>query len=304
MKKLTIYANCQGIALGKTLLEDERFRSLYEWSRIEPVQTLSSSHVEAISNSIAEADLIIYQPVSASNRAEDLSTQKILQQSKDGVKQISIPSMYFDGYFPHLSTMNGLSSILNLVHDYFIAYAYCRGMSLENCVLMLQSKHLYEKTRSVELCNASIENLRRRENVNKLDIPISSFIEQNYKKHKLFNQFNHPTRRMFEYISAQVCEKIGLDGFSPDPDAGGYLDAISTPIYPSTYQNLDLQFEENFDLYSGRKNTIWSQRDVVEKFYRFYSELEISDVLEAVKSKKPFVSNMVNEYCLEKNIYA
>ena len=288
-KTYTFYANCQGGAIAKTLEENQNFLERYERIVIKPIQNLRAPDIETVRAKIAATDVIIYQTISERGRAKELSSENVLKYAKPDAQLISIPSLYFDGYFPHLSSMNGHKSILTLVHDYFIAYAYCRDLSATDCLQMIQSKTLYSKTLSQQLFQTSLENLRRREQNEALDITVSGHIADKFKEKKLFNQFNHPTRDIIEFVSDSLLEKIGVDRMNYDPTAEGHLDGLEVPIYKSTYSNLGLQFTEAFNTYKTLTEQSISQHNIISAFYSFYDSLDKAEILAAIKKKKPFV---------------
>jgi len=296
-KKITFYANCQGIAIAKTLQENSAFADSYYWEKIEPIQNLKAAHVPSVIKTISTADVIVYQAISNRGRPSELSSQSVLQHAKRDAKLISIPSLYFDGYFPHLSSMNGLKGVLNLVHDYCIAYAYCKGIGASDCFEMLQSEDLYSPELSKSLFEKSLDNLKRRERQEQLDISISNYIEENFRNKKLFNQFNHPTRKIFEFISNQIIERLSIEQIAYDTSSQrGYLDAIITPIYRSTYHSLGLRFEEDFETYWTVDSKQYAQAKIIDQFYRLYNQMDRSDIITAIQEKKPFVSRMIDKY--------
>lgn len=294
-KIYTFYSNCQGEAIAKTLEENTLFSSCYEWLKIKPIQNIKASEINSVSEKIATADVIIHQTISDRGRHSELSSQNMLKHARPDAQIISIPSLYFDGYFPHLSSMNQHTSVLSLVHDYFIAYAYCKGISPVDCLGMIRSEVLYSRDLSEQLLNISLNNLRRRESKENLDITISDYIEKNFKKRKLFNQFNHPTREVFEFISNQILKKIGMEESEYHSDQG-YLDGLIVPIYQSTYKNLGLQFIEDFNAYETWSGHSLNQRDIVFEFYDFYKTIDMSEILDTVCKKKPFVPEIVDRF--------
>lgn len=294
MKKLVVFANCQSGALVKTMMENKEFSSEYEWDFLLPVQNLQEIHVVEVLHKVRNADLFLYQPVlPAPNRPYELNSKFLIEQVKDGAEAISFSSIYFDGYFPHLQTLKGGVSILNLVHDYFMAYSCAIGLSEEKTIELINKENLYSKSLSIKLVKNSLNNLRKREKESDIDIKLCDFIEKNYKKVKLFNQFNHPKREIFKYIAESILDKIGIDEFVIADTGASHLDGIMTPIYRSTYKNLNLQFQEDFETYGAIGEQKIKQREVVYKFFEFYRGANLEDIKIHVSKTKPFVSKIV-----------
>lgn len=296
MKKFIVYANCQSHALALTLMENKEFSSIYEWVHIPPVQDLKKINIPEILSKVESADLFIYQPILSSHkRPKELSSDFLTMRLKSGANFISFPSLYFDGYFPHLQTFKGYVSELNLVHDYFIAYCCSIGLTEEETIELIHNQDLYPKNVSIKLAENSLDNLRRRESKFHIDIKISGFIEENYRRIKLFNQFNHPKRVVFKHVAESIMKKLGIKDFAIDKEGASHLDRIMTPIYRSTYKNLELEFEEDFESYNALNGKGINQKDVISEFFKFYNLLNLEEIKRHVSKKKPFIPRIVKD---------
>ncbi|MBN0989321.1 WcbI family polysaccharide biosynthesis putative acetyltransferase [Amphritea pacifica] len=292
MKKFTVYANCQSKALARTLLENEEFRSKYEYVPIRAVQSLSEKDVNEVISVVRSIDLFIHQPVQQGRRPKELTSEFLLSQLHESAMSYSFPSLYFDGYFPHLQTFNGYVSVLNLVHDYFIAYLCASGFSESETFDILNLESLYPESLSVDFLKKSISNLKAKEQKFSIDIRVSDFIEQNYKAEKLFNQFNHPKRSIFKYVSECVLERIGVLSSFIDENGPSHLDAIVTPVYKSTYKNLGLSFSEDFNGYKAASQDK-HQRQVISEFFDFYKTKDLKEIRTNVAAIKPFIPRLI-----------
>ena len=297
MKKFVVFANCQGPPLAKTLLESQAFASKYKWEMTPPVQKICDNDMDDVVAKVQNADLFIYQPVQKSeNRPPEANCFDLLNYLKDDAKAYSFPSMYFDGYFPHLQTLNGQIAVLNLVHDYFMIYSCAIGINEHDFYSMIRDVKFYPQKISTRLAAQSIKSLIRREQKQKIDIPVSGYIKKNYKKNKLFNQFNHPKRDLFVFVARKILAAIGLDETSLQANGCSYLDAIMTPVYKSTYNNLNLKFEEDFDSYNAAGNVKIDQLEVIKRFFHYYRSQDVDSLKELVLSRKPFIAQMVETY--------
>lgn len=291
-KKLVVVANCQGGALVKTLKENQEFSSAYEWISLPYIQDLNKYHISEVLEKVRLADLFLYQPISlTSNRPEELTSDFLIKQLKRDAVSLSFPSLYFDGYFPHLGTFKGHTSVLNLVHDYIIAYSCSIGLSENETIQLIQGDDLYSTEVSLQLLERSLKDLKERESRFKIDIRVSDYIESNYKYIKLFNHFSHPTKLIFKYISQKILDILTIDN-TIKSEGIGYLDAIITPIYKSTYVNLNLQFIEDFDGYKGVTGNV-KTADVVFKFFELYSKFNLSEIKLHIAQAKPFIPQIV-----------
>ena len=297
MKKLVIFANCQSGAVAKTLLENEAFAGEYEWEVVAPVQSLRARDVRDVVGKVRTADLFIYQPVLPSpQRPEEMTHRYLLGQLKDGATTLSFPPIYFDGYFPHLATMNGMAAALNLAHDYILAYACAIGVDEDACHALLNREDLYSRQLSEELADQSLKQLEERERKDGLDITIADHIRKEYRKRRLFTQFNHPTRPLLKYLADSMLKKLGFGDDTISAEGRTYLAAIKVPIYRSTYRNLGLAFPEDFDAYIGAGHVKLKQRQVIEEMYAFYRETGLDEIKQFVLRKKPFVAGVVEAH--------
>jgi hypothetical protein len=294
VKKFVIYANCQSSALAKTLMENREFSSTYEWLALPGIQMLKEEDIPEVLTKVQSADCFIHQPISAiPNRPIELTSAFLLQRVKPEAKILSFPSLYFDGYFPHLETLKGYISVLNLVHDYFIAYCCSIGLTIEQTLKLIQKEDLYPEEVSITLAERSLKNLSDRETEFFIDIKVSSFIRDNFKFKKLFNQFNHPKRIVFKYIAEKILQGIGIRDYYIEEPGVGHLDGIMTPIYKSTYKNLNLQFNEDFETYNGLGQMGLKQREVIKGFFDFYRDKDLKEIYLHISRSKPFVPQIV-----------
>lgn len=299
VKKFVVYANCQSSALGNMLLENEEFSSQYEWDRLPPVQRLKAKDIPEVLAKVRAANLFIYQPVAATvNRPVELSSAFLLDQVRAGTESVSFPSLYFDGYFPHLQSLMGYIGVLNRVHDYFIAYCCAIGLTVEKTVELMQKENLYPEELSLRLVERSLGRLAEREASSSVDIPLSGFIRARYVREKLFNQFNHPRRAVLQHVAEQILERMDIAAPRLDREGDSYLDVIVTPVYRSTYRNLKLEFAEEFDTYSVAEEANLKQEEIVRRFFDYYRSMDLADIKLHVSNTKPFVPRLVEAHLL------
>lgn len=299
MKSIVIYGNFQGGALAQILSENISFCSDYSIEKMKPVHELTIEDMEKVLLAVQHADIFLYQHVAElPGRPSSFSSDFLLQQLKPSACSVSFPSIYFDGYFPQLGTMNGIVGTLNLVHDYIIAYCYAIGLHEEQVVSLIQHDDLFSAELSRNLAERSIANLRQRETACCVDICLSDYIEENYQRYKLFNQFNHPRRILFKYLGEKVLERLEVEDSHIELDGIGYLDRISTPVYRSVYDGLGLEFEENFELYNTFQSVAVAQNDVVKGFFDCYKRIDSLELQKYIHKFKPFVPKLVDKAIL------
>lgn len=296
MRKFTIYGNCQGPALAKTLLEYADFKENFDYAPLKSIQTLELTDIENVIETIQKCDLIIYQPISTNYRIRELSTARILLHTNKNSILVSLPSLYFNGYFPHIDTLDGRLSILNFVHDYIMIYGYLLGLEQHEIIELIKSEDFYDEELSNRLLKKSISDLKKREVKNGVDIRVSDYIADNYRSQKLYNHFNHPKRPVYEFIASKILDMLGMSNSKHLilDETEKYYGEISTPIYRSTYTNLRLMFSENFLTY-GSANGIIGLPEVVSNFYSTYETIDKNYLMKKVVGRKPFIIKRFNE---------
>lgn len=293
MKKFTVFANCQGVVLANVLMNNRYFAEQYNFARLKSVQTVTEADVPKVESVFAQCDLVLFQNVRENYRISGCATTRLLQKVRPGALALSFPSLYFNGYFPHLDNMSGIKSILNLVHDYFIVFAFLQGMSVSQAQELINQDDLYSPQLSTALFDESLSVLEAREKSLQTDCVVTSYLAKEYSSAKLFNQFNHPSIEVFLHVARQICDKLQIPAeFDLDAIMENYsLDKISTPIYPSTYKNLGLNFKEEFGSYATIVGPM-PQEKVIEEYYKTYASMERSFLENMLHKKKPFIAQM------------
>ncbi len=289
-KKYTIFGNCQTTALNMYLNENKYFHELYEYQPVKLVHLISKHEVEELRETFMQCDLIIYQHIADNYHISQLATSRLLVGID--AQFISFPSLYFNAYFPHLDVMNGTTSVLNAVHDYNILCGYLFSIDENSLFNLIQDETFYSKDLSSKLLENALSELVSREKLYTLDIKVDTFIKNNYKDHRLFHQFNHPSRKIFEYIREEIFSLLCVDPVCELEDRD-YLSGIVAPVYPSIYKNLNLKFEEYQDF--KKVNNILDAKYVIKKFYEFYATIDDEILLEWLTNRKKFILDHFSE---------
>ena len=298
MKSFVVYGNCQSPALAKTLLENQEFAHEFEHRPLGPVQGLGSADVRSVLAAVQDVDLLILQPVGTgealgrAQRPAELTSDSLMSLVPQKATVLQYPSLYFDAYFPHFRTLNGLTGALHLVHDYFVVYAFALGMSEKECVELVEKADLYPAQLSRDLLTASLAELQARESVSAIDLPISGFVANNLADAKLFNQFNHPTRPIFRFLAQECLDRIGVaNPFVPEVGPE-YLDRIKCPINPSTHNGLGLKFARDDSHYENAGISLTAEQ-VVASAYQCYAPLDKEELAQIVLDRRPFVAEIM-----------
>jgi hypothetical protein len=115
--------------------------------------------------------------------------------------------------------------------------------------------------------NDSLNELYQREQ--DCDIGIADYIAKNYRQRKLFHTINHPTVSTVDHVVRTILEYLDMDTAVPDhPDDF----AVKTyPIYSSTSQHLDLEFNDPCEYVVN--SVTYTPEHMYDVYSQFYSTL-------------------------------
>jgi len=231
-KQCYIYMNCFGKVLRDYLLEIPDFASAYTTTVFYVMDSVTTVDIDLIK----VCDLFLYQDISAvALKSTDPNTD-LTQYTTDyivscllshGCRKISVPSVYFSGYFydgipqsklpEHIKSQKTLSG--KPCADYFPNYCFNAqllrlamepGIPALQIVRTLSNPALYDKSLVLKNLETTLNNLKERETRNKVDIPLTEFIRTNFRKKRLFHTTNHPTIVIFEHVINRIFELLGL----------------------------------------------------------------------------------------------
>lgn len=245
-----IYGNCQTEIIQRYFAESENIISNYIIINIPRVcqenETIWSQIIE--SGIFSFCDLFIYQIVLDNNRFGSMrSTSNILKLLNQDCVKVSIPNIYFDGYFPQIekNRYNILEDVqedgLFKWGDKFVNQLLLDGTDLHDIIdKILDEDFLSEK--EIERCvENSFENLLLREE--RTDIKISDYVKKYYKDRQLFFAPNHPNNELLLECSIRVLAFLGIDNdIKPEPvDSFVSLMGEDIVVYPSVIKRLGLK---------------------------------------------------------------
>lgn len=202
---------------------------------------------------------------------------KILELLSDDAEVIYIHVLYYDGYFidnerkfQNLTTPIDIS-ILNILKTPYLFYLI--NEKNNNKVILEEINEKFSEKEIIQGSILSLQNLYERENglnnKNPVDVKIYDYIEENYKKVKLFHTLNHPSNLLLNYYSIKICEYVSnrydieLKPYNNDFDTGyEKLGSTTIPIYKKVYNILNLEFE-NIIYYKYKKYDLNSYIDLI-----------------------------------------
>ena len=212
---------CQLQSVSEILNISEIFKSKYTKVVYYQVFNITEDKMKHIlENEVKNADLILSQPVSEKYKGTDIFSTKKLRETalKYGKKHYIISNCYFTGYDPNpFQTTNEYGEILHFNNISYIpsmCFDELLDKNIEKSCIKWCNIDYYNKSQLEKNINNTLNELKSREsdvfgNGYGIDIKISDFIEENYKKVKLFHTYNHPTNVLLIELSRRVMNRIG-----------------------------------------------------------------------------------------------
>ncbi len=215
MKTCLLYGNCQSDALKIYLKNIAKFCQQYKILDLPAVHLLNQSHVKQLQKHCKKLDLLIHQPISDNYKnTPELSTNYIKSIIPSSCKVISFPVCYFNGYNPELISFKSLNGQpVNAFTSYInsnIIKNYAQGTSIQESLDSYNNPDYIPKVKVDKWKNEALARLALREN--NLDIIITPYIKENYKKVKLFHTYNHPNSQLLLFLCKEILKN--LPGFS------------------------------------------------------------------------------------------
>ncbi len=214
-KKVCICGNCISYAIYRHLKTNRDYKKLYDTVVLKHIFAVGADDVAEYIKNISECDVFLTQDITGEKFVKlGVDTISLKKHMKPGAKLIKFPVPYFRGYFPEQFYLHDAENQMvgecpglpSPYHNSIILYGYIHKLS-ESDVLEIINKSVNLKNIK-KIAKESINELKRREQ--KLDCKISTFIEQNYQKHRLFWTINHPTNIVLRHISEQILQLLGI----------------------------------------------------------------------------------------------
>lgn len=275
MQKVLILANCQGSALGKILenIVNKHGKRLFKVLNFKPVFELTQDQQPLLEDLCRQCDILLYQPHLKHKFTPEWRTSDYWVSITSAKYVISFPSLYFSGYNPELTYLrNKKNEHLNAgfvdYHDKRIVKLFLSGKSDEDIANRFSQLHLSRIDVENNL-NDTLNELRRREKEQDIDIVVSEFITKNFTKKRLFFTFNHPANAVLYEVARQLLNKLAYDDISVPKVDVELLRYDYFPIAPSVRKYLGLEFEDDTEQYRIQGKDIQKEK-VVARYLDVY----------------------------------
>tara|TARA_S200000501_G_scaffold269141_1_gene252846 strand:- start:309 stop:1139 length:831 start_codon:yes stop_codon:yes gene_type:complete len=217
--KVLLYGNCQTGVIPKIIQHpDINFKRVVCWS--------TNLTKKEFDKEIKFADIIITQPIRENYRDKEyLSTSYIAKNANQNAEIILFPSLYSGTvyYFDAISNESvNQATTTAFTHETLVNYYMEGGTDVGYFnTNFVSNKNLLTNKQLESNAQTVIGELKLREDeaIKQYGlpfIPMSHFIEDNWKKNLLFYTQNHGTSHLYQYLAQKICEKIGINGDSID----------------------------------------------------------------------------------------
>lgn len=261
-KVVLVYGNCQVMCHNTLLASSNDFSKSFIVLNMPPIQSLEKAEQEyGIDAGLLQSiDMLIYQVIRETNKFSlKLSSTFLLKNVRKDCACISIPNVYYRGYFPQYvpnkynqmqdKYANGIMPYgdANIEKAYLVERKLAEEMTKE-----ILGESFYSNDELQKIHIDSINELKSREY--ECDVVISDVIAEKYTDERLFYTQNHPTNKLLAVVLERALLQLGYS--INDWDFGKSWENCGRvmPIYPSVKKGLSLKFEqESFCWHSAFK---------------------------------------------------
>jgi hypothetical protein len=222
--KVHVHGNCQSYVISKML------REIYpEWEitcfevHADPIVVRNDDYRRTIQT----ADVILSQPVHDGYRGRsDLSLNWIRSAAKPGCQVLVIPAMHFEGHHPGF----GYLGLGDLCSSATAAHLVAVGTAPDLALDMLLGEDLFDSAFVHAEIDISISEMLRREQHDKIQVPLSPIARYFRGPHQLFHIVNHPTRPLYAFIINGSLDELSF-GRRVAIDGPDHQDGVHIPMY-------------------------------------------------------------------------
>ncbi|MEM1170387.1 MAG: WcbI family polysaccharide biosynthesis putative acetyltransferase [Cyanobacteria bacterium P01_H01_bin.35] len=260
-----MYTNCQRGLIFEFLKLSDKFMQKYrvDLDEIPPNHIAIRDQFLIPEQILEKTKLFIYQPLDSKHG--HCSTEYILKKLPSDCISISLPRLYFKGYWPQHDSNPFNKANKENFHGLFpygdknVNLMMNQGFSKDKILKEISGKDFYNPDYLLENIDYTLTELSKREA--NTDVKVSDFIRENYRKYQLFHTINHPTDIVGLEVANQILIKLNMSPISQGvkPKHREVLGSLQVPIYSSVIHGLGLTFVSNSSVYwskeFGRKFT-------------------------------------------------
>lgn len=255
LKKVLIYATCQGDMIKSVLNRIKHFTDQYQIVQCVHNYTLirnNRDYMDAFSHLHTKCDVWVYQPLTS--RYNFNATNHLMGYLKDSAKTISLTYVYNYSFWPlvpagaaDMTDDFTVSNVEKIKNQEVIVDLLNNNVSKDNILRAYEQNKInwryqdrFHECRQIQI-NKEIET----------DIKVQDFIDYNFKKHRLFWYPSHPTHHIIFYMVNQILKKLDLAPVETPPHQDIYDTSpnLKLPYTTCASQTFDFEFEPDDNAY-------------------------------------------------------
>lgn len=292
-QKLLVITNCQGRKLVNGFLcrGSSQLADNLQLLNFPQAQSITPDHAARFREALAEADLILAQPLFGSEL--DGVRPMALAEAADaaGKQLITFPSLHFKAllYCSLPSHWRDHADYpFEATEDAAIAALFASGRTPSEAAQLFHEIPLATKDTLLAQVNADLSGMADREQRADLSVRMSDFYAQNWHKSRLHYVNAHPCGPVYVELASRLAPFFGAKDFNPDlvrHESGN--DHFALPIKRWVHDLLGLLDEDDPDLALIGRRPI-SFLEMLEKFWVFYDQVGADEVARRWQSKEIF----------------
>ena len=210
--RVYVHGNCQAPAIASLIAGQ-----FPNW-RVDSYEVFTQTitdQIDAYHDIVAQADIIISQPVHDGYRdRQDLSLSWVRSAAKLGAALVVVPSLFFDGQLVGWRSV-AIPGYGMPYQDMLVLHCAAMGMAADRITTIVLDQELYPDSFISSEIKLSIEEMRRREAGDGIDIQFSPFLERYGYRAPLFHVINHPCRPSLAYVANETLAHLGYPATVP-----------------------------------------------------------------------------------------
>lgn len=244
-----IHGNCQTRLIRMYLEKNRTFQKKYIFLEIPSIFLFEQDQLDIIKYNFLwkRCSLFITQMISDNNIfGIDLSTNSIKKALDENCKTVTIPILYFTGYFPQaIKNKVPFRKDIFCWRDTFVDSLFEKGLTIDEIIDTIKNEEFLNEDDIEQNVIQSFNELERRETF--LDIRISDYIKQYYKDMQLFYDPYHPCNFLLKELVIRILKFLQIQDLTFENDQIFDIDIKcnlregSIPIYPSVVKVLNLK---------------------------------------------------------------
>ena len=255
-KLVLLHGNCHMTVIKAYLESSQEFSDIYA---IYPNPLIQENKEKRIENNVLKnCEIWIHEDIQEQNAyGYFLSDVYIREKWKETgrlneKREIIVPNLFGlgKGFFPQSRGWSVRNEKIGNAQDAMGMFPYMdiiidsgveQKMSVENIIQFCKDSCMLDQDTVITNFEQYMTKIKKREDA--WDIKIYDFIQENYRKVKLFFDESHPTNDIFIKICRDILQELGI--FEQHIYSDISLDTPEIPIYPVVRHYLKMEWEEN-----------------------------------------------------------